>query len=176
MSGLIHDETDNKILILYVAARLPAPVDRETLFEICLCDGGVEYFDFSEYLESLVESGNISVTSDGEYAITEKGAKNGRELENSLPKSVRMAADKAIAPAAAMLRRYGLIKCTQTEDENGITVHLAVNDGEVELLRADVFCGDAERASVIRKNFRKNAEGYYTRILDILTENKRKIK
>ena len=46
--GLVRDELDRKILILYVLRRLPAPIDSELLFETCLCDNGVTYFDYSE--------------------------------------------------------------------------------------------------------------------------------
>ena len=175
-SGLIHSETDLKLLILYVLRRLPAPIDREALFEICICDNGVEYFNFAQYLDELTENGNVSVTNDDEYAITEKGIKNAEEVETSLPKSVRTAADKAIAPVVVLLKRYALIGAAQTFDENGVKVHLSLSDGAVELMKLDLFCGDDERAKLIRRSFRKNAEGYYSRILEMLTENKRKLK
>lgn len=172
---MIHDEVDLKLLILYILRRLPSPVDMETLFEICICDNGVEYFDYAEYLHELTENGNVQ-TADGEYVITDKGRRNGEEVENSLPKSVRLAADKAIAPVAKLLLRYSLIKAEQVESEFGPEVHLALSDGQINLLDLRIYCGDPERAKVIRRNFRKNAEKCYTRILEILTENKRRIK
>jgi len=175
-TGMIHNEVDLKLLILYVLRRLPSPVDMETLFEICICDNGVEYFDYAEYLHELADNGNIQVTEDGEYVITEKGRRNGEEVENSLPKSVRIAADAALAPVAKLLLRYSLVKAEQIESEYGPQVHLALSDGEISLLDLQIYCGDVERAKVIRRNFRKNAESCYTRILDILTENKRRIK
>ena len=169
-NGLIHNEIDMKLLILYLLKRLPGPVDKESLFEICVCDNGVEYFGFSDYLHELVENGHIAETDEEEYVITEKGRRNGEAVESSLPKSVRVAADRALAPVAVEIRRHDLIRTSQTETGDGITVHLSVSDGELSLLNADVFCGDEARAHLIRRNFRRRAEDYYGKILELLTE------
>ena len=176
ISGMIHDEIDCKLLILYIVRRLPVPIDKESLFEICICDNGVEYFDFSQYLDELVETENIAVNEEDDYFITEKGARNGEAVETSLPKSVRVAADKALAPVVLELKRRELVKTSVTTDENGATVHLSLSDGEILLLNLDIFCGDETSARQIRRDFRKNAESRYGKILDMLTENKRKIK
>ncbi|MDO5444703.1 MAG: DUF4364 family protein [Eubacteriales bacterium] len=169
-NGLIHNETDMKLLILYILKRLPGPVDKESLFEICVCDNGVEYFDFSDYLHELVENGHIAETDEEEYVITGKGIRNGEAVESSLPKSVRVAADRALAPVAVEIKRHDLIKTSETKDDNGVTVHLSVSDGEVSLLNMDIYCGDEARAHQIRRSFRKKAEEKYGKILELLTE------
>ena len=169
-NGLVHDEVDLKLLILYILRRLPAPISKAELFDICICDNGVEYFDFSEYLDSLTESGNIELTAEDCYAITDKGSINASEVENSLPKSVRLAADRVIESASVRLRRYALVKASETADSNGITMHLALSDGDINLLNVDIFCGDESRARIVRRNFRRNAEGYYDCFLKLLTE------
>ena len=55
--GFIHGELDIKILILYVLRRLPAPVDGQTLYELCCVDTGVGWFDYSDCLADLAERG-----------------------------------------------------------------------------------------------------------------------
>ncbi len=167
--GLVRDELDRKILILYVLRRLPAPIDSELLYEVCLCDNGLQYFDYSESLQDLVNSGNIT-EEDDEYAITEKGIRNADTVCTSLPFSVRNAADKLITPAAELLRRASLITAEKQEDENGCKMHLAVSDGECPLLDMTIYCGDGEKARQIRKNFRRNAEKYYQDFIKALTE------
>ena len=91
--GLVRDELDRKILILYVLRRLPAPIDSELLYEVCLCDNGLQYFDYSQSLQDLVDSGHVA-EEDDEYVITEKGIRNADAVCTSLPFSVRNAADK----------------------------------------------------------------------------------
>lgn len=46
--GFIHGELDTKILILFILRRLPRPVDADTLAELCFCDTGVSWFDYSQ--------------------------------------------------------------------------------------------------------------------------------
>ena len=169
--GLVRDELDRKILILYVLRRLPAPIDSELLYEVCLCDNGLQYFDYSQSLQDLVDSGNVA-EEDDEYVITEKGIRNADAVCTSLPFSVRNAADKLITPAAEMLSRAALIVTEKLEDENGCTMRLAVSDGECPLLDMKINCGDGDKARQIRRNFRRSAEQYYQDFYAALSEKR----
>lgn len=166
--ALVRDDTDRKILILYVLSRLPAPIDSELLYEACLCDDGIGYFDYSACLHDLVQSGNIT-EKDDEYTVTEKGRMNAQTLCTSLPYSVRSAAEKRLEPFAEMLNRYSLIRTETLEEENGKYVRLSVSDGECTLVDMKLYCGSGESISVIRKNFRRNAETVYRDIYTMLT-------
>lgn len=42
--GFIRDKLDVKVLVLYLAARVAAPIDFATLTDLCMCDEGVDYF------------------------------------------------------------------------------------------------------------------------------------
>ena len=70
--GFIHGKLDIKLLILYLMARVAAPIDFATLTDLSLCDDGVDYFLFAEAVPELVDSAHLS--REGElYSITEKG-------------------------------------------------------------------------------------------------------
>lgn len=167
--GFIHGELDIKILILFILRRLPGTVDPETLLELCQCDGGIGYFDYSDCLSELVETGHIKESEEG-YAITEKGARNADAVESSLSYSVRAKALKLIAPIEERMRRAAMITARHRVDENGCTVELAMSDGKGELIHLQLLCAGEEQAKAMEKRFRKDAEGYYQRIVELLGE------
>jgi len=167
--GFIHEKLDIKILILFVLRRLSGTVDPETLLELCQCDGGIGYFDYSDCLSELVETGHVERSEEG-YAITEKGAHNADAVESSLPYSVRAKAIKLIAPVEERLRRAAMITARHETDGDGCFVELAMSDGKGEIIRMRLLCAGEEQAKRIEKNFRADAEGVYQKIAALLSE------
>ena len=102
--GFIHEKLDIKIFILFILRRLPGVVDPDTLLELCQCDGGVGYFDYSDCLSELVDTGHID-ECEGGYRITEKGARNADTVESSLPSSVSPEGVKSINSSPMDKRR-----------------------------------------------------------------------
>lgn len=167
--GFIHDELDIKILILFILRRLTGFVDPNVLLELCQCDGGVGYFDYSDCLADLVKLGHVEEGEDG-YRITEKGSRNAEAVESSLPYSVRSKAMKLIEPVELNQRRMAMIKTTHEVGELGCIVSLAVSDGQGNILDMKLLCADEEQAKRMERNFRRGAEGYYQRIIAMLDE------
>jgi hypothetical protein len=168
--GFIHEKLDIKILILYVLRRLPGTVEAETLRGLVMCDDGIGYFDYSDCLSELLESDHIRESEEG-FAITEKGARNADTVESSLPYSVRVKALRLIEPVEERLRREAMIVARHKTDETGCTVELGMSDAKGEVAHLRLLCADEEQARKIEKRFRKNAEGYYQKIMELLSES-----
>ncbi len=168
--GFIHEKLDIKILILFVLRRLPGSVEAETLRGLVMCDDGIGYFDYSDCLSELVQSGNVEESAEG-YAVTEKGARNAEAVESSLPYSVRKKASRLLAPVQEKMRRDASIVAGHELGEDGCTVTLAMGDGKGELIRLSFVCAGEEQAKKIEANFRRDAESYYQRIAAMLSES-----
>lgn len=169
--GFIHEKLDIKILILYILRRLPYTVEPETLQELCQCDGGVGYFDYSDCLSELVDTGHVTKDEEG-YRITEKGTRNADAVESSLPFSVRTRATKLLAPVAERLSRAAMLTARHENTENGCMVELAMSDGKGEVMHLRLLCAGEDQARQIEKNFRRRAEGIYQDIAALLTAEK----
>ena len=66
--GFIRSKNEIKYLILYIAERLIAPVSFETMQELTMCDPAIDYFEFSECLSYLVQTGHMTRSKDEQYA------------------------------------------------------------------------------------------------------------
>ena len=170
--GFIQDKLEIKFLILYVASRLVDAVPFEAMQELTMCDEGVDFFNFSECLSSLVTSEHLTLSDDGLYAITEKGLRNGEICETSLPYSVRLRADKGITIYNQKLKRQAQVKSDVTPRTNGTyTVTLAFNDDNDEsILRMELMVPKENMAKDLADRFKKNAEQLYSGILGALFE------
>lgn len=167
--GFIHEKLDIKILILYILRRLPGHVDAETLRGLVMCDDGISYFDYTDCLSELVTGGNVEETEEG-FAVTEKGARNAEAVESSLPYSVRTKSARLLAPVQERLRREASIVTKHELNDDGCTVTLAMGDGKGDLIRLSFVCAGEEQAKKIEANFRRDAESYYQRIAEMLSE------
>lgn len=165
--GFIHEKLDIKILILFILRRLPGSVDRNLLSDFTQCDGGVGYFDFSDCLSELVDTGLVIEETEG-YRISEKGAQAGETVESSLPFSVRKKAEKLIAPEAERLRRLAMLTAEHSLTNGNCMVTLAMSDGKGEVMRLKILSSGEEQARRIEKNFRSNAEDIYCRLIELL--------
>ena len=167
--GFIHEKLDIKILILYVLRRLPAAIDGEQLAELVLIDGGIGYFDYKQCLSELVDNAQVEESEDG-YVITAKGTRNGEILESSLPYSVRSKAERAIGPVAEEMRRSAMILANHECSDAGVTVYLSMADGVGTIFDLKILAADEEQARVMERNFKKNAERFYHRFMEELSQ------
>jgi len=168
--GFIHERVDIKILILFVLRRLPAPIDPESLADLILIDGGINYFEYKQCLNELITTQQIEERQTGCVIITARGREDGEALETSIPYSVRMHAEEALAPVAKAMQRDALIRAEHRSTESGIIVRLSLSDGVGDIFDLKILAGDEEQAKKIEKNFKKDAEGFYGRFISSLSE------
>ena len=168
--GTMLEKLDRKILILFILRRLPDRVDGETLAGLAMGDGSVGYFEYAESLSELVDSENVSLSSDG-YKITEKGDQNCEIVESSLPYTVRSKLEKKLKPLAERMRRRAMIKAEHHVGADGCLVCLAMSDGISNVIDMKLQCGSEDQALIIEENFRRGAEKHYNRIMEMLLSN-----
>ena len=169
--GFISDKLEIKFLILYIAARVVGPVPFEVLQDLSMCDGGVDYFRFSECLADLVRTEHLTLDAAGLYAITEKGRQNSVACESSLPYTVRMQVERNLVAHNERLKRRELVEARVEErSEGGYIVELSLRDELDELMGLRLLVTRQEMAQDLQKRFQDRAEELYTKIMGVLWE------
>lgn len=166
--GFIRDKLSIKMLILFILNRLPRPVPFDVLTELVICDDGISYFDYVEALNELVATEHATL-SDGRYSVTPKGSRNSSIIENDIPYSVRLKAEKATLKEAREMRRNAMVETTSEKREDGsVTVHLGLSDTLGEIMKMDLLVGSDAQAETIKKRFRLSAELLYNEVIELL--------
>ena len=169
--GFISDKLEIKFLILYIAARVVGPVPFEVLQDLSMCDGGVDYFRFSECLADLVRTEHLTLDAAGLYAITEKGRQNSAACESSLPYTVRMQVERNLVAHNERLKRRELVEARVEERSEGVyIVELSLRDELDELMGLRLLVTRQEMAQDLQKRFQDRAEELYTKIMGVLWE------
>ena len=167
--GFIHDKLEIKFLILYITARVIEPIPFEVVLDLTLCDDAIDYFDFSECLNDLVQTEHLRLTEEGCYAITPKGLKNSEICESSLPYSVRLRTDRNVAEYNRRLLRKNQVQSRVIPRENGsYVVELQLRDDVDSILRLELTAATEAMARDLADRFRQDPEGVYTRLLSAL--------
>lgn len=169
-AGYIQSELDLKLLILYIMARTAEPVTIMQLWEVALCDGGVDYFSLTEAVDHMVQTGQLSKEND-RFSITEKGQRNSEICQSSLPYSVRRHCDESLASVNRLLRQEAQIKTDISDNTDGTcTLHLCLNDIETPLLKLELLTPSQDQAQAMAKKFRADPARLYLHITRLLTE------
>lgn len=166
--GFIRDKLEIKFLILYIAARLQEPADSAAMQELTMCDDGIDYFDYAECLADLVKTEHLRLV-EGRYVITEKGRKNSRICETSLPYSVRQRSEKNIAAYNREALRRQQVQSSVNARENGTyTVSLSLRDDVDSLLKLELMVADKNAGETLAARFKREPEKVYAELIGLL--------
>ena len=167
--GFIHDKLEIKFLILYIAARIIEPVPFDTMLDLTMCDDAIDYFDFSECLADLVKTEHLTLSEEGLYAITDKGLRNSKICESSLPYSVRLRCDKNLEVWNRKLRRKNQVKANWEQRRNGTyTLRLSLDDDMGSVMDLRLMVPREDMAKLLAERFRKSPEQLYGKIMELL--------
>ena len=171
--GFIQDDLDLKLLILYIMDRAAGPITFLQLFELALCDAGVDYFSLSQAVEHMVATGQLSKEED-RYAITDKGRRNSQICESSLPRSVRRRCDGNLVKVNEALRREAQIRSQIMDNSDGtVTLCLTMEDGASPLLHLALLAADGEQAARWAQVFQADPSALYLGITKLLDQPKK---
>ena len=166
--GFIQDDLDLKLLVLYIMARAAGPITFLQLFELALCDAGVDYFSLAQAVDHMVATGQLTKEED-RYAITEKGRRNSQICEGGLPRSVRRHCDDNLIQVNAALRRESQVRARIMDREDGTaTLCLSLEDDSSPLLHLALLSPGREQAERWAEAFQSDPSALYMNVIKLL--------
>lgn len=175
--GGMRSKTEIRTLICYMLKSVGAPMSKETILNALMEKGLANYFETSASFDDLARNGNIAPTEDDPalYVNTANGNMIATQLEDSLAPTVR---ERATECALTLLRRQRIESENHVSIEkcdNGYNVTCVISGGDMDLLRFTLYVPDVTQARLIRKNFYKNPDMFYSVMIAMLTRNKRAV-
>ena len=167
--GFINDMLDVKILILYVMDRVIYPVDAQKLYELCLQDDKLSYFDVLQAIPEMVESGHLEQKEEG-YVITQKGRDTAKITEDSLAFPVQQRASRAIDSFNRQVRRSSFIRTEVLEQPNGEALAVMHLDDEMgSLMTLELTSPSSRQATFLTRAFQQKADTIFRLVTEQLT-------
>ena len=175
--GGMRSKTEIRTLICYMLKSVGSPMRKDTIVNALMEKGLANYFETSSSFDDLVRNGNIELADADKnlYKNTSNGNMIATQLEDTLAPTVK---ERAIECALSLLRQEQIEsenEVTITKCENGYNVTCKISGGDMELLSFTLYVPDITQARLIRKNFYKNPDMFYSVMIAMLTRNKREI-
>ena len=79
--GFIQDDLDLKLLVLYIMDRAAGPITFLQLFELALCDAGVDYFSLAQAVDHMVATGQLTKEEDRYAALRRESQVRARIMD-----------------------------------------------------------------------------------------------
>lgn len=175
--GGMRSKTEIRTLICYLYKSVGVPMTKEAVVNALMEKGLANYFETSASFDDLIKNGNIEMVDEEkkQYFITDNGNMIAVQLEDTLAPTVK---ERAVECALMLLKRERIEsenKVTIEKCDNGYTVTCRISGGDMELLSFSLYVPDKQQARIIRKNFYKDPDMYYSVMIAMLTRNKRAV-
>ena len=175
--GGMRSKTEIRTLICYLFKSVGVPMTKDAVVNALMEKGLANYFETSASFDDLLKNGNIELVDAEQkrYFNTDNGNMIAVQLEDTLAPTVK---ERAIECALALLKQERVEsenKVTIEKCDNGYTVTFRIYGGDMELLSFSLYVPDKQQARILRKNFYKDPDLYYSVMIAMLTRNKRAV-
>ncbi len=165
---------DVKVLLCYLLEKLKDPVTEDQLYEIVIDSGVINYFHYTEAMESLVKNNSIKkISRDGKIYIEleEKGRSGADYFNDTIPYYFRKQLLKSALYYFAELRHKRDAEIGVVPLENGCEVNCRIKDADYDLMRLSLYAPDEEQAELVKSKIMLDPVGFYRKVIGYALEN-----
>ena len=176
MPHRLYNDDKIKLILLYLLNELDDSYDFQTISEIIIWDGSINYFVFTDCFNQLVENGLILKTVDPDthkelFSISPEGKTSIEAVEDSLLKFIK---ERIMFSATRLLafKHDGSNVVSSIEKENeGYNLTCTLRNKKFTLLELKLYFDNKEEAELLQMGFDRRAEQIYSSILTLLSED-----
>ncbi len=169
---MLTEKFEIKVFILYLLKNLNEPLDYDTVSEIVVQDGFVNFFDFADCFADLVEGGQIEAIYESgvlTYLISPVGKAAVSDVEGKLYTTVREQALRSAQRLMALRKNGTRIASSVTPCGEGYSVSCSIVDSKKTVMNVEVFVTEERYANQLIGNFEDNAENVYKGVMALLS-------
>lgn len=168
---VLSDKTEIKTFILYVLSNVKEPLDFNTLHDVVVQDGFVNYLDFIGCFAELLDAGQVDELQGDPamYKISNNGLIAVMELSPKLYPMIREKAYRSTLRLLAFYKQGAKISSSVNMDGDGWRFECMMTNGEKVLLNINAYFTDYDYAQRIKSNFDENPENIHKGTLAILS-------
>lgn len=163
-----------KILLCFFLKQIDRPVTPDQLTEIATADGILNYFYYTEAINSMLQTGLMSIQNiDGvdSYILSDKGKSGADSFKTLVPKSFR---DKILSSGLKLFAAQNFkktVSCEIKPIEKGCLVECCCTDNDVVLMDLKLYAPDSEQAELLKEKILLNPSDFYAKVLDFALDN-----
>jgi len=178
-SYYFDDQSDIKLIILFIMHNFKMPISNVQLADIVLSHSLTNYFDLHQALESLVSSDYVSYNTEEEtirYVITNKGIETLEFFQDRIPYSVR---DMLLLTIRHRIKEIN--KTTKTEcriekiTSEEYVVECFIYEASDVLFSFTYRVCSKELAIEIANSFKKDPQRVYSGLLEVIIQRDKKV-
>ena len=165
---------ENKLLILYILQKVNHPVSYKELLELVISISDMNYFDFQQFLQELLDDSFVLkyIQNDVEIIeLTEEG-KNALDLTiDMLPGIIKLKVDSSFKQQYNKIKdEFSVYAKYIPITENNFTVTCKIIENSQTIFHLETIADSKEQAKQLVNRWNNNAETIYPEILKLLKE------
>ncbi len=165
---------ENKLMILYLLDKANCTLTNLQIQRLLYDVDGFNYYYFQHIIAELISQNYIANYKQEEewlYDITSQG-KEVLELTNdALPGIIKLKLDNIIYLELPKVRNEVAVTAQYVpENDNEYITKCKITESHKTLFELNIYCASSEQAKQISENWKKHANDYYPKIIELLTK------
>ena len=165
---------ENKLLILYILQKINHPVSYKELLELVISISDMNYFDFQQFLQDLLDDRFVIkyIEDEDEFIeLTDEGINALNLTIDMLPGITKLKVDSSFKEQYNKIKdEFSVFAKYTPTSENSFTVNCKIIENNQTVFNLETVANSKEQAKEIVDNWNSKAENIYPEILKLLTD------